>query len=504
MALKSPVQFHNFWGVFPASGNLPNILGNPYPPSLVDAFNLEAGDFAYVPSGPSAGTFWLCTFAGTSQGADAVWVPLSTGGGGGTDRFAPKYLVGNVPAGDSNVPYSSDGFTYFPDLLGNGAAIEAALTAAGGFCGDVWIRPGTYNLGLPGSPGTMPLQIPSGVRVYGSGYGGGEDGLVGTQIIGKAGVGEDQSVFDMQFASQLHQLIIQSPQSLGTIIGKQYVVGVRSFNTTIANVAIFTAMDQSPSAVQRHALYIDPGPGAPAVAPVSLDNVLLINDFKEDTAVPVDSSNLKMVNGSVSARNLSVRGCAKGIEVANGLIASGPSGDRVCEFRGDDVFVEAQTLIGIHYYEAVSGPNLPFGKGSIRLNRARVSGMLSENAIGVLLDSGNGHALSECKIDLSDTTGSKGVLVIADTGTATSTNVTISACEISARSIGVGFTTNTEGILENAVLANSQVSVRQVTPSVAGDRYAVFIGAQGQGQGTVRNILVDSNTIYVDGDEVPT
>jgi len=95
-------------------------------------------------------------FAGGSGG--------QPGPGGGPDRFAPKYLVGNVPAGDSATPYSQAGFEYIPDP-GDGSGIAAALIAASlpGGLGDVWIRPGIYTLVTGG------LVVPAGVRLMGAG-----------------------------------------------------------------------------------------------------------------------------------------------------------------------------------------------------------------------------------------------------------------------------------------------------------------------------------------------
>lgn len=81
---------------------------------------------------------------------------------GGDSRFAPKYLVGNVLAGDSNVAGSANGFYYIPDP-GDGSGIALALTQPDG-PGDVWIRPGDYTRTVPD-----PLTIPAGVRVQGAG-----------------------------------------------------------------------------------------------------------------------------------------------------------------------------------------------------------------------------------------------------------------------------------------------------------------------------------------------
>ena len=89
MAIRSPVLFHNFWGAtFADATALPNTAGAPL---SANEFKLEAGDFAYVVLGT---TFYICTSpGGVSATPPATWIPLSTGGGGSEDRFAPKYLV---------------------------------------------------------------------------------------------------------------------------------------------------------------------------------------------------------------------------------------------------------------------------------------------------------------------------------------------------------------------------------------------------------------------------
>ena len=85
-------------------------------------------------------------------------------GGVSTDRYAPAIIVGNAPAGDTllNCHYLD---------LGDGEQLQAALIEAGQDQmhpkWDVWIRPGTYDLGA----GTLtePLTIPEEVRVCGAG-----------------------------------------------------------------------------------------------------------------------------------------------------------------------------------------------------------------------------------------------------------------------------------------------------------------------------------------------
>lgn len=161
MAIRSPVQIHNFWGAtFADAAALPNKGGAPL---SANEFKLEAGDFAYVVLDT---TFYICTSpGGVSATPPATWIPLSTGGGSALDRFAPKHLVGFAPSGDPGTDFSANGFYYWADD-GSGNGIRAALlAAASNVPGDVWIRPGTYNL----TPEDTALVIPPKTRVQGAG-----------------------------------------------------------------------------------------------------------------------------------------------------------------------------------------------------------------------------------------------------------------------------------------------------------------------------------------------
>ena len=94
--------------------------------------------------------------------------PGSGGGppppGDSLDRFAPKYLVGNVLAGDTNdTTGTAAGFTYIADP-GDGTGIATALGLAAALAADVWIRPGTYTV-------SQTLTVPIGVTARGSGVG---------------------------------------------------------------------------------------------------------------------------------------------------------------------------------------------------------------------------------------------------------------------------------------------------------------------------------------------
>jgi hypothetical protein len=193
MALRSPVLYHNFWGSFADNTALPNKAAAPLPTSR---FFLEAGDFAYV---ADEQTFYICTDAGGANATPAAtWIALSTGGGSALDRFAPKHLVGFAPSGDPGTDFSANGFYYWADD-GSGNGIRAALlAAASNVPGDVWIRPGTYNL----TPEDPALVIPPKTRVQGAG----ETTRIQKQVIGDGSV---LTIFTMQDGSELRDVYLE-------------------------------------------------------------------------------------------------------------------------------------------------------------------------------------------------------------------------------------------------------------------------------------------------------
>lgn len=82
------------------------------------------------------------------------------------DRYAPKYMVGNVLAGDTAPTLELAGFHYFKDP-GDGTGIAAAIAAmtAGGIAADLCIRAGTYTR----AAGLARFVIPTGCRVWSPG-----------------------------------------------------------------------------------------------------------------------------------------------------------------------------------------------------------------------------------------------------------------------------------------------------------------------------------------------
>ncbi len=137
-------------------------------------------------------------------------------GGGGPppqieDHFAPRFLVGNVPNGDPAVGQAAP-FEYIPDT-GDGSGIAAAVAAAnaaGG--GDIWIRPGTYDLSTGGVTGFV-ITAPR-VTIRGAGF--------ETIIRGRA---DARSVFDFSasFPAILQDIAISMPQAAAGAAGLQVV-----------------------------------------------------------------------------------------------------------------------------------------------------------------------------------------------------------------------------------------------------------------------------------------
>lgn len=132
--------------------------------------------------------------------AQGIFIPNAAGGGGGGKEFAPKYVVGNSAAGDTLANCD------FLDT-GNGQGIAAACTAAAGARGDIWIRPGTYNLTLGGAP-TVAFAVPPGVTVHGAG-----EGLV--IIVGRTS--GDMRVFNCGVAATLESMSITSGATTDTV-----------------------------------------------------------------------------------------------------------------------------------------------------------------------------------------------------------------------------------------------------------------------------------------------
>jgi hypothetical protein len=201
---------------------------------------------------------------------------LGGGGSSGPDRFAPKYLVGNVPNGDSAVEIlGTGGFWYFADQ-GDGKRLEAALAQAAILCGDVWIRPGVYDLNQPTSP-TVSYIVPAGVTVRGSGgWTAVPSPAITTLIVGRAS--GDYRVFDCStFGCAIEGLSISSS------IDK---------NLTGTNRALIEVFDSTVSirdvVIELNVPELDPSFPSACIA---------VSGFDASTSVSIDRCLLRQVTG---------------------------------------------------------------------------------------------------------------------------------------------------------------------------------------------------------------
>lgn len=167
MALRSPTEFHNDWGIFAPGINPDDNLPNR-PTALTQSNTLQIGDTATVSTTPP--TKWYCVDA--SFGA-AIWVQFAPGGGGGTDIYPYRIIVGCGVA-----PYSDT--LAVCNILdpGDGSGVAAALALANAFAPytngiglesrvEVFVRAGIYDLNQPGSP-VAPYYAAPGVSFYGA------------------------------------------------------------------------------------------------------------------------------------------------------------------------------------------------------------------------------------------------------------------------------------------------------------------------------------------------
>lgn len=263
------------------------------------------------------------------------------GGGSGLDRFAPKYVVGNVLAGDPNTPQLG-AFRYIPDP-GDGSGIALALTQPDG-PGDVWIRPGTYDFGTGAV--AMPLTIPAGTRVQGAGN---------TTIL-RARVAGDQGVFVLAGpgGSQLRDMRIEGPAAGGT--GSTALVLVLGSGCILSGLSI--AYQATDVGALRYGIDVNTA-GQNPIPFSSLENVSITVDLLPPLPV-VPVSLLHIVEGEVSARNLMTLGGNIGIELANQENSS------ACVFFGSDILCAGWEDYGLHYYEAAAPAQV--GPGASRIS----------------------------------------------------------------------------------------------------------------------------------------
>ena len=157
------------------------------------------------------------------------------GGGGGSGKQTASIIVGNSVVGDTLAVCD------YLDI-GDGAQLSAALAAAGADA-DVYIRPGTYDLGAGAT--VAPLAIPANVSVRGAGW-------LQTRITCKSS--GNMGAFSLANFSSLRDLSITVPVTTAAGSGATAVVQV---NGTICDT-------------ERVVVQWTPGYGAPEVANLAL------------------------------------------------------------------------------------------------------------------------------------------------------------------------------------------------------------------------------------------
>lgn len=314
-----------------------------------------------------------------------VHVPLLSSGGSGPppsidDHFAPKYLVGNVPAGD---PAAAQGapFVYIPDP-GDGSGIALALTQPNG-PGDVWVRPGSFNLALSG---TGPLLVPPGVRLQGSGD--------TTVILGNTT--SDQGVFVLGFNSQLRDLLVSVPSSdAGSVTSAAVVRSVGALN--IENVQITYATHAG--GVLRYGLQFDPLGQTPIGGQITaLRNVLVQATTTTGVGDPTAPINV------TSTQN----------------VQSFVTGESIVAFGGD-VGVLCNGIFIVRVFFAINwsqyGVWIQQDTGTCRIDQSLISSanVPAANPIGIYLQGGGGHQLISVTAQVP-VAGSRGIVADGPSG----------------------------------------------------------------------------------------
>jgi hypothetical protein len=327
----------------------------------------------------------------------------------GGDHWAPKYLIGNVAAGDPAVPQAG-AFRYIPDP-GDGSGIALALAEIAGLPvpppipGDVWIRPGTYTR----PAGSTPLAIPAGTLVRGAGP--------FTTIVGAPS--GDQGVFTLAPGASLRDLNVTVPASAGAggaslaaislASGVAGTASLRDVNVTISTTAL---------AALREAVRV----AGPSTFTGLLERVTVTMLTATGTGSP-----------TVGFRLFS------GILVGEDLVATG--GDHALRAGGAPAIVSAvnvQRLTGLLYGAASASSAGVLCTDNMRLrvlDGRMVPSPAAVSPLGYDVTSGTSHLLRACSTDLLDIAGGIGMRFL------TCSDIDIDDCEFNNCAVAIRGTT---------------------------------------------------------------
>ena len=451
MARRSPVDFHNFWGTISPStnaawvaGSLPNEGAFSVLPPYYGNSNVQIGDFAYV---TAANTFYVCTVAGTAGAGGATWVQITTGAAT-IDRFAPKYLVGNTANGDSPTAYSLDGFQYIPDP-GDGTGIQTALGAAAAVPGDVWIRPGTYDLSLNPGAVVCPMVVPPGVLVQGAGGGETASGGGATTIKSQAGP-FSQEIFTLGAGCSVLNMNLQANGTSEYATGLPYALLKITGGGCILDGVTFDLFTQDVTVGLRYAVLVDTI-GVDPLPVASFENLYVRAENQTTPSSNTPTSCIKLNEGQVSFRSVTCLGGDVGFEVDNQNADPAAGG---CVLFGQDVYCVGWIQSGVWYHQAP----LPGVPGAVRIATGILVGPGSTGTSCARLQGGT-HVLRNNVLYL----GEYGALVDPPAGV--SATAQIVGCLISdfsslPTSVGIQLSSRGDGPVINTVVTDCEITTQ--------------------------------------------
>jgi hypothetical protein len=455
--LQTRSQYGSYWGVYATALVLPNTAGAPV---AAPKFDLEEGDIAYV---QGVGMYQCTSQGGAGAAPPAVWAQIGFASVM-QDRFAPTFLVGNTAEGDSNVAYNSGGFNYYPDI-GDGAQLAVALGAVTKQGGVVYVRRGTYDLNLAGSPAT-PLAVKDNTIVQG-------EGINATRIQGRPTA--NQGIFAVNADSvSIRDLRLTISASDAGSLGSVAVVDVTGTSFEMTRVAVeFTT-------VAAGALKDGVRLTGPSGSEFSLTDVVI--ETAGNTGALSPTICLETINpgARVEARNLRVNGGDVGVRSNTAFVAS-------------DLNVQNFFVVGV----AGVGPS------PTRLANARIETSVGAlpGVLGVSLQ-GNSNELSGVSISTSGISSATGLRVSNNGGS--SDDSTFRAVTISGFDTGIDLGVLADAsfvrrtLIDNCIVTASRLGILVATQSETVKISDCYVRAAVITTGiTVAGIDIESGTLDV-------